>query len=256
MPQVGGIDLGDTSLFLKVGEEKEIHKGLKKKLVKEGEGHETPKNGDEVEVHVTGTLLDGTKFDSSLNEGIPFKFILGQGQVINGWDIGIKTMKKGESAVFTIPSELAFVESGSRPTNPGGPIVIQSDANVLTWIQASDSLQEARKAALFEGNNQNYLTQDSVINAAKNKATLEFGTGFGKSDRVELTGGLTNGQVAKAMKTMIKPSSDGGQSSVLPNAMLEINLELVSWKKVSEVSDDNKIMEKILKEGEGYEGTA
>ncbi|XP_057421137.1 peptidyl-prolyl cis-trans isomerase FKBP62-like isoform X2 [Lotus japonicus] len=65
--------------------------------------------GDEVNVHYTGTLLDGTKFDSSRHRGIPFDFTLGQGQVIKGWDEGIKTMKKSENALFTIRAELARI---------------------------------------------------------------------------------------------------------------------------------------------------
>ncbi|KAE8722569.1 hypothetical protein F3Y22_tig00013960pilonHSYRG00277 [Hibiscus syriacus] len=96
-------DDGPVNPILKVGDEKEIGKNWLKKLVKEGDGWEHPNNGDEVEVHYTGTLLDGTKFDSSRDRGTPFKFKLGLGHVIKGWDEGIKTMKKGENAVFTIP---------------------------------------------------------------------------------------------------------------------------------------------------------
>ncbi|KAL6976643.1 Peptidyl-prolyl cis-trans isomerase fkbp62, partial [Sarracenia purpurea var. burkii] len=89
------------------------NQGLKKKLVKEGEGWETPENGDEVEVHYTETLLNGTQFNSCRDRGTPFKFALGYGQVNKGWNQGIKTMKKGENAIFTILAELAYGESGS-----------------------------------------------------------------------------------------------------------------------------------------------
>ncbi|KAK8561421.1 hypothetical protein V6N13_149400 [Hibiscus sabdariffa] len=115
------------------GEEQEIgENGLKKKLIKEGEGSETPKDGDEVEVHYTGTLLDGTQFDSSRDRDTPLKFKLGQGQVIKGWDEGIKTMKKGENAFFTIPPELAYGETGFPPTIPPDS-TLQFDVELLSW---------------------------------------------------------------------------------------------------------------------------
>ncbi|KAL6977771.1 Peptidyl-prolyl cis-trans isomerase fkbp62 [Sarracenia purpurea var. burkii] len=82
-----GFKMPEESPILKVGEEKEIgNQGLEKRLVKEGEGWETPKNGDEVEVYTLGTLFDGTQFDPSRDRETPFKFTLDKGQVIKGWD--------------------------------------------------------------------------------------------------------------------------------------------------------------------------
>jgi len=66
-----------------------------------------PKSGDIVFVHYTGTLLNGTKFDSSIGKQ-PFSFVLNAGQVIVGWDEGISLMKKGGKATLIIPSDLGY----------------------------------------------------------------------------------------------------------------------------------------------------
>ena len=72
----------------------------------------SPKTGDTVTVHYTGWLTDGTKFDSSVDRDEPFAFVLGTGQVIQGWDKGVATMCVGDKARLTIPAELAYGEAG------------------------------------------------------------------------------------------------------------------------------------------------
>ena len=91
------------------------------RLVKEdvatGKGPEA-KKGDKVSVHYTGTLVNGTKFDSSRDRGEPFAFTLGGGMVIRGWEEGVLGMKKGGKRKLTIPSELGYGKRGSPPTIP------------------------------------------------------------------------------------------------------------------------------------------
>jgi len=72
----------------------------------------SPKKGDTVTVHYTGWLTDGTKFDSSVDRGEPFVFVLGTGQVIQGWDEGVATMRVGDKARLTIPPEFAYGAAG------------------------------------------------------------------------------------------------------------------------------------------------
>lgn len=88
-----------------------------------GEG-QTAKAGDQVSVHYTGTLIDGTKFDSSLDRGTPFQFTVGAGQVIKGWDDGVAGMNVGGKRKLTIPSDLAYGDRGIPGTIPGGATLI------------------------------------------------------------------------------------------------------------------------------------
>jgi len=112
-------------LFLKYRKTPQISVdgGVKIEILKEGTGTEV-KNGDTVYVHYTGMLVNGTKFDSSVDRGIPFEFTLGAGQVIKGWDIGVKGMKVGEKRKLTIPSDLAYGSRGAGGAIPPNATLI------------------------------------------------------------------------------------------------------------------------------------
>jgi peptidylprolyl isomerase len=90
---------------------------LKKEDLSPGKGT-AAKTGDTVRVHYTGTLMDGTKFDSSRDRDEPFEFTLGAGMVIKGWDEGVVGMKPGGKRKLTIPGDKAYGPMGSPPKIP------------------------------------------------------------------------------------------------------------------------------------------
>ena len=114
---VGEEDKSSSSPFTVARVLKEQNGGLEVEVIQEGQGKEA-ENGNIISVHYTGTLEDGSKFDSSRDRGQPFSFTLGAGQVIRGWDLGVLGMKVGEKRKLTIPPELGYGERGT----PGGPI--------------------------------------------------------------------------------------------------------------------------------------
>ena len=109
--------VADTTL------QKTTQEGIQIEVLKEGNGTEA-QNEDTVSVHYTGTLEDGTKFDSSLDRGTPFSFKLGVGQVIKGWDMGVLGMKVGEKRKLTIPPELAYGDQGAPGAIPPNSTLI------------------------------------------------------------------------------------------------------------------------------------
>ncbi|HLO92175.1 MAG: FKBP-type peptidyl-prolyl cis-trans isomerase [Chloroflexota bacterium] len=91
--------------------------------IKKGTGQQAA-TGKTVKVHYTGTLLNGTKFDSSVDRKQPFEFTIGKGEVIPGWDEGIAMMKEGGKAKLIVPSRLAYGENGRMPTIPPSATLI------------------------------------------------------------------------------------------------------------------------------------
>jgi|694.fasta_scaffold56244_5 FKBP-type peptidyl-prolyl cis-trans isomerase len=87
-------------------------------IISEPGAGEQAQAGKTVKVHYTGRLLDGTKFDSSLDRNEPIEFKLGQGMVIKGWDEGIALLKVGGKALLIIPSDLAYGSRGAGGVIP------------------------------------------------------------------------------------------------------------------------------------------
>ena len=107
--------------FMKEEGVKKTESGLAYKMMKKGEGP-FPKKTDVVEVHYTGTLIDGTVFDSSLERNKPVSFPLNR--VIKGWTEGLQLLKKGGKIKLVIPSDMAYGDKGATPKIQGGATLV------------------------------------------------------------------------------------------------------------------------------------
>lgn len=111
-----------------------------KEILREGNG-ETPKDGDRVSVHYEGRIKSTNhKFDSSRAKDQPFEFTIGNGRVIEGWNIALKSMKVGELSIFTIDSRLAYGKLGKQPDiQPDDDLVFEIE---LLEIKVGPTKQE------------------------------------------------------------------------------------------------------------------
>ncbi|KAG0574690.1 hypothetical protein KC19_VG283100 [Ceratodon purpureus] len=274
----GGED-GPPELKMKeVGVERKLLKngGLTKTVVKHGtcKHPKSPLSGDEVTVHYTGTLPDGTVFDSTRDKE-PFTFKLGVGQVIRGWDKGVKTMRKGEQAVFTVQPQYAYGKAGQPPGIPPDT-PLRFDIELLSWCSVKDVCRDGgvMKKIVREGKSWE-TPKDSDEVKVNYEVKLEDGTLISKSPDDGVKFIVEEGWLCPAFKHAVKSMKieevvvlmvqpeygfgiDGREAKdsegpVPLNATLIVDLELVSWNSVEIVTDDKKVIKKITKKGESYE---
>jgi peptidylprolyl isomerase len=120
---IAALILAAGFFWLRGSKEVTTSSGLKYVDLVEGTGT-TPKTGQTVKVHYTGTLENGTKFDSSRDRGTPFETKIGVGNVIKGWDEGLMTMKVGGRRKLIVPSKLGYGPNGQPPKIPGNATLI------------------------------------------------------------------------------------------------------------------------------------
>lgn len=240
--------------------------GVIKKILRKGDGWKTPEKGYEVEVHYVGKLDDGTVFDSSRERGDTFKFKLGNGGVIKGWDKGVKTMKKNELAILTCKPEYAYGEAGSPPKIPP-KATLHFEVELINWVEESDvSTQKdggILKKVLKEGEGWEKPSDDTRVKVNYKLFVVEGEESFRQVDEKrdfefitgaeEVPAGLD--QAVLSMKKgeqgyiTVLPKygygSEGNASlNIPPDAKLRYEFELVDWEKEKnswEMSKEEKI---------------
>ncbi|KAF3442184.1 hypothetical protein FNV43_RR16100 [Rhamnella rubrinervis] len=259
--------------------EKEIGKlGLRKRILRRGNSWQSPSQGDEVEVHFSGWIKGGACLDSSRTDHnntttTPLRFKLGQCEVIKGWDEGIATMKKGERAIFTIPPNLAYGEMGSPPLIPPNSTLI-FDIEMLSWSTIRDLTGDAGILKKITRHGLGWATpRDADQVLIKYEARLENGILISKSEGAEFL--IGDGNICPAITIAVKTMRRGEEaelavklsygfredvngrtnvdSSIPPASNLTIQVQLVSWKSVVDITRDRKVVKKIIQGGEGFD---
>lgn len=138
-----------------------------------------PCPGDSVYVHYVGTLLDGSKFDSSRDRNSPFDFKLGEGVVIKGWDEGVATMEKGEVALLKCAPFYAYGEHGSPPTIPPEATLI-FEVELFYWKGAdlTDATDEGITKSVVTKGSGSKKPQDGDTVTVSFEGKLETGVVF------------------------------------------------------------------------------
>eukprot|EP00299_Pterocystis_sp_00344_P014738 c7318_g1_i3.p1 GENE.c7318_g1_i3~~c7318_g1_i3.p1 ORF type:complete len:521 (+),score=135.48 c7318_g1_i3:47-1609(+) len=227
--------------------------GVLKEILVEGTGTNHPIKDDEVFVHYVGTLAsDGSKFDSSRDRNSPFKFTIGTGNVIKGWDIGVATMKQGEKSIFTIRSDYAYGDKGSGPKIPP-KATLKFEIELLRFgeIEVENTYGGVRVRLIEKGDG--WLHPRAGDEVFIKYVATSGGEEFARVDEVTkvplgqrlLPDGVETAlqhELRKGSKAIItcKPSHSSGFG--VPGAEVVYNLELTDWNAVFDVFHDGGVI--------------
>ncbi|GFR73423.1 peptidylprolyl isomerase [Elysia marginata] len=261
---VPGIDLSD-----------EQDGGIIKEILTEGTGEERPSKGDKVTVHYVGTLLDGSKFDSSRDRGDKFTFTLGKGEVIKAWDKGVASMRKGEVAKLTCKAKYAYGESGSPPKIPPNATLV-FEVELFSW--QGEDITKSKDGGIIRSLVQEGSGYQTPSDFAK--VTIKYSASYnGTVVFAETTASFTLGEVedpkicsglemaVKKMKekerskfTMAPAYAFGKEGSetlgIPPDAILVFDVELQSFekaKKAYEMDTPEKLDQAQIRKEKGTE---
>mmetsp|Transcript_21409 Transcript_21409/g.54571 ORF Transcript_21409/g.54571 Transcript_21409/m.54571 type:complete len:661 (+) Transcript_21409:92-2074(+) len=241
-----------------------LPEGIKKEVIKEGEGYRRPKAGDELKVHYVGTLeSDGSEFDSSRARDEPITLNLGKGEVIKGWDLGLATMRKGEIAKFTLQPQFAYGEAGMAPAIPPSAVLI-FEVEVISWMAKDDLFNDGGVTKAVEKDGEGFNNPKDgqevrmSIKATSGGKVLEDRQLF---DYV--LGSGTLGSMTKVVDKSLTEMNAGGKVNlycekgyVFPDEdKVKIELTLDEVYEVNDVSilKDGTVMKKTLQDSEDYE---
>ncbi|CAI5451315.1 unnamed protein product [Caenorhabditis angaria] len=237
--------------------------GVLKRIITAGQGIAKPVTGTTVKVHYVGTLENGTKFDSSRDRSSQFEFVLGRGQVIKGWDVGIATMTKGEVAEFTIRSDFGYGDAGSPPKIPGGATLI-FEVELFEWTAediSPDKDGSILRTIIVEGsknanpNDTSEVTAHIVgIHNGKEFYNREVTFSIGEGSEEHLPEGVDRALRRFQLNEKSKIELRGARftygnnppagTDIPPNATLEFTIFLKSFEKVPatwEMSTEQKL---------------
>mmetsp|Transcript_21300 Transcript_21300/g.30944 ORF Transcript_21300/g.30944 Transcript_21300/m.30944 type:complete len:526 (-) Transcript_21300:439-2016(-) len=243
--------------------------GVIKEILQPGRGTERPEKGDEIIMHYVGKLQDGSIVDSSRTRGQAFKFKLGKGSVIRGWDLVTRTLAKGEKALVTLGPEYAYGQTGSPPRIPPNA-TLTFEMELENWISAKDLFGDGAvmKAGETEGGGWERPGMFSEVTCKIVAKRLEP-----SPEKVLFDGekvfSVGTGTAHKAWDKIVQDMKKDGSVSLICTSpyvsgpgvdfvpadvtKVQYDITLLHWLKVEDVSGDRGVMKKILREGDGWE---